>query len=61
MNRKTTRTLTLCLFLMVVANVAMAQPFPPAPSDGAPLDGFASLLIVAGIAYGGIKLKRNKN
>jgi hypothetical protein len=60
MNRKITLTLALCLFLMVLATVAMAQPLPPAPTDGAPLDGVTSLLIVSGIAYGGMKLKRNK-
>jgi hypothetical protein len=62
MNKKITRTLTLCLFLMVLANVVMAQPFPPLPSEeGAPLDAFASVLVLASIAYGGLKLRRNKN
>lgn len=62
MKRQTLLTFSLCLFLMVVSTVAMAQPLPPAPNptEGAPIDGLTSLLMLTSIAYGGGKLKRKK-
>jgi len=62
MKRQTLLTFSLCLFLMVVSTVAMAQPLPPAPNpnDGAPLDTFVMVLILSGIAYGTMKIKSNR-
>ncbi|MCF8464752.1 MAG: hypothetical protein K9G41_07920 [Flavobacteriales bacterium] len=62
MKRQTLFTLTLCLFLMVLANLAMAQPLPPAPNptEGAPIDGLTTILMLSGIAYGAKKLRSNK-
>jgi len=62
MKTHTLLTLFLCLFLVVVSTVAMAQPLPPAPnpSAGAPFDTFVMLLIITGFVYGAKKLKTNR-
>jgi len=44
--------LPLLIVFVLMTRLSYAAPLPPAPTDSAPLDGFASLLIALGALYG---------
>ena len=50
-------TLLTAILLLCMPLYVLAQPgFDPGVSDGAPLDGGLSLLIIAGVTYGAKKI-----
>jgi len=52
--------LSLVFTLIVQAGFCQVLPPLPNPSDGAPIDGMSSLLLVLGFGYGALKMKVNK-
>jgi len=57
---KNTFSLLLGALLLLGVQAAYAQIGPPPPGGGAPVDGGASLLVAAGIAYGAKKLRDSR-
>jgi hypothetical protein len=45
--------LPLLIVFVLMAHLSYAPPLPPVSSSGAPLDGFAIMLIMLGALYGG--------
>ncbi len=55
------KLLSLLTLMVVLVVQASAQPLPPPPPNTAiPLDVIVSVLVVASLIYGAIKLSRNK-
>ena len=50
--------LPLLIVFVLMAHLSYAPPLPPAPIAGAPLDGFAILLIALGALYGAYYVHR---
>lgn len=55
----------IVLFVLVVPFLGNAQivppPIPPPPPPGLPIDGFSSLLVVAGLIYGSKKIFKDSS
>ena len=51
----------ITLTILLVSLGAYAQPFPPDPvSEGAPIDGFVSLLVLASVGFGAYRLREKQ-
>ena len=48
------------ILVMIVAQVAIAQPPPPGPATGAPIDGLSGILMMIGAALFGKKFFNKK-
>ncbi|MBI1193707.1 MAG: hypothetical protein GC205_11120 [Bacteroidetes bacterium] len=57
---KNSFSLLLGVLLLLGTQAVYAQIGPPPPGGGAPVDGGASLLVAAGIAYGAKKLRDSR-
>tara|TARA_R110000868_G_scaffold37540_4_gene132707 strand:+ start:1416 stop:1601 length:186 start_codon:yes stop_codon:yes gene_type:complete len=52
--------LPLIIVFILMAHLSFAPPLPPASTDGAPLDGFAMILVAVGALYGGYYVRRKE-
>jgi len=54
------KVVSLCILLLIITNIAHAQPPALGGDADAPVDGGLSLLIAGGIGYGVKKVKEKK-
>ena len=50
--------LPLIVIFSLMALATFAGPLPPTPSEDAPIDGFALVLVGAGVLYGGYQTRK---